>query len=56
MTTFEYKAATFNGNIVVGHGATRAEAFENARKAAYAAGTCCRKTISVTATTTGDAQ
>lgn len=47
MTTFEHKAATFNGNVVIGKGATPEQAYEEARKAAYALGSCVRKTISV---------
>jgi hypothetical protein len=46
MTTYEHKAATFNGNVVVGKGATPEQAYEEARKAAYALGSCIRKTIS----------
>lgn len=47
MTSYEHKAATFNGNVIIGKGATPEQAYEEARKAAYAMGSCVRKTISV---------
>ena len=45
MTTYEHKAATFNGNVVVGKGETAEQAYEAARKAAADVGSCIRKTI-----------
>ena len=47
MTYFEYKAATFNGNVVVGIGATIDAARKDAIDAASALGSCIRKVISV---------
>lgn len=47
MATYEYKAATFNGNIVVGKGSTIELAEQAAIDAASALGSCIRKTISV---------
>jgi len=43
MTT--YKAATFNGNVVTGTGATLAEAKADAQVKAAALGSCIRKRI-----------
>jgi hypothetical protein len=43
MTT--YKAATFNGNIVTGTGATFSEAKADAEAKAAAIGSCIRKRI-----------
>ena len=40
-----YKAATFNGNIVIGKGDTREEAKADAQKKAAALGSCIRKQI-----------
>ena len=47
MTYFEYKAATFNGNVVVGIGATLNVARKDATEVASALGSCIRKVISV---------
>ena len=47
MAFYEHKAATFNGNIVVGKGATAEMAHEDAINAAASIGSCIRKTISV---------
>jgi len=47
MTTYEHKAATFNGNVVIGKGETAEMAREDAINAAAALGSCIRKTISV---------
>ncbi|MGA1235146.1 MAG: hypothetical protein ACO3VR_14620 [Lutimaribacter sp.] len=47
MTTYEHKAATFNGNIVTGKGDTPEKAYEQACNAAHNIGSCIRKTISV---------
>ena len=47
MTYYEYKAATFNGNVVVGTGATLDAARKDATDAASALGSCIRKVISV---------
>jgi hypothetical protein len=44
-TTMTYKAATFNGNVVKGTGATLAEAKANAEAKAAAIGSCIRKRI-----------
>ena len=41
-----YKAATFNGNIVIGTGETFAEAKADAQNKAEALGSCIRKRIS----------
>ena len=40
-----YKAATFNGNVVIGIGATIAQAKADAEKKAAAIGSCIRKRI-----------
>jgi hypothetical protein len=40
-----YKAATFNGNVVIGNGATLAEAKADAQNKAAAIGSCIRKRI-----------
>ena len=40
-----YKAATFNGNIVVGKGATLKEAKADAQNEALKIGSCIRKRI-----------
>ena len=47
MTTYEHKAATFNGNIVTGKGDTPEQAYKQACNAAHNIGSCIRKTISV---------
>ena len=47
MFYFEYKAQTFNGNLVVGRGATLDSARRDATEAAEALGTCIRKVVSV---------
>lgn len=40
-----YKAATFNGNVVIGKGATIAEAKADAAAKAAALGSCIRKRV-----------
>ena len=40
-----YKAATFNGNIVIGKGETLEDAKADARKKAAEMGSCIRKRI-----------
>ena len=40
-----YKAATFNGNVVIGKGETLAEAKADAEAKAAALGSCIRKRI-----------
>ena len=40
-----YKAATFNGNVVIGKGATPEEAKADAQKKAAEIGSCIRKRI-----------
>lgn len=46
MTYFECKAATFNGNVVVGKGNTMESAFEAAQAEAQAIGSLIRKITS----------
>lgn len=40
-----YKAATFNGNIVIGHGPTLEAAKADAARKAAAVGSCIRKRL-----------
>ena len=47
MATYEHKAATFNGNIVIGKGDTKEKALEAANSAAADIGSSIRKTISI---------
>ena len=47
MFYFEYKAQTFNGNVVVGTGASLDAARKGASDAAEALGSCIRKVVSV---------
>ncbi len=42
---YEVKATTFNGNLVVGRGATVGAAFEAAQEKAVAMGTLIRKVV-----------
>jgi hypothetical protein len=45
MTRIIYKAATFNGNVVTGEGASREEAKADAEAKAAAMGSCIRKRV-----------